>query len=373
MKPNVSNEALLTALAAGTPPDMASNVAYYDLFAREVCGDLNKWVEASSIIKPDNFIQGNWDGGIYNGTLFGVPTLECFVRFGLNYNANMVEQAGLDPDAPPATWEEALEWHKKLTTFDQAGNLKTIGLDPYDAEGGGIGDGFFAARSWGFTWFDPATGQFNLDNDQMAESFEVMGEFYRIAGPDQMVGMRQVAGNDTWGGSFNAQVQAMIIEGYWHPGETTAQAPDVAKYNRSSWSPVPASRAGAKIQGTGGHYNVIFKGAKQPDKAFNFAEFLSTDELCAKIFKDLGWLPAYQNFLATVDTNAYPGLDFYFKSVAEATEIENAIPCPILAFVDTTYGQLREKVFRDEMTGKAAAAEFQQLCEKEYKNAGFGG
>ena len=117
------------------------------------------------------------------------------MRFGLDYNAKMVEEAGLDPDNPPVTWDETLEWHRQLTKFDSAGNLLTIGLDPYDAEGGGFGDGFLAGRSWGFKWFDPATGTFDLDNDGMAEAFEVMGEFYRIVGPDKMGGMRSVAAN----------------------------------------------------------------------------------------------------------------------------------------------------------------------------------
>lgn len=372
MKPNVANEALFTALAAGTPPDAASNVPYSDLFSRDVCIDISDWVSKSAVIKKEDYIQGNWDAGFYKGKQYGVPTLECFVRFGLDYNARMVEEAGLDPDNPPVTWDETLEWHRKLTKFDSAGNLLTIGLDPYDAEGGGFGDGFLAARSWGFKWFDPDTGKFDLANDGMAEAFEVMGEFYRIVGPDKMVGMRSVAANETWGGSFNAEVQAMIIEGYWHPGETQAQMPEVAKHNRATWVPVPESRRGVKIQGTGGHFNVFFKDAKRAQEAFKFAEFLNSDEVCAKMFNDLGWLPAYKPFLSKADPNAYPGLKFYFDSVNEATEIEHAIACPIQSFVETAYGELREAVYRNTMTGADAAAEFQKRCETEYKNAGFG-
>ena len=48
-------------------------------------------------------------------------------------------------------------------------------------------------------------------------------------GADQFAGLRQAEGMGGWGGSYNAEVQAMIIEGYWHPGETTVQAPEVAK------------------------------------------------------------------------------------------------------------------------------------------------
>ncbi len=372
MKPSIENEALLTAVAAGTPPDMAANVPYLDLFARDVCVDIADWVAGSSIIKKDSYISGNWDGGIYKGKQYGVPTLECFVRFGLDYNTRMVEAAGLDPDSPPVTWDETLEWHKKLTTFDSAGNLLTIGLDPMDAEGSGIGDGFLAARSWGFKWFDEATGKFDLANDKMAEAFDTYAAFYEVVGADKMSGMRQVAANETWGGSFNAEVQAMIIEGYWHPGETQAQKPEVAKFNKATWVPVPEERRGEKIQGTGGHYNVFFKGAKQSEAGFKFAEFLNTDELCDTIFKQLGWLPAYKPYLDVADPKAFPGLDFYFQSVKDATDLQPAISCPITSFAQTQYEQLSDEVNRGNLSGADAAAEFQSRCEKEWKNAGFG-
>lgn len=372
MKPSISDEVLFTALAAGTPPDIASNVSYMDIFSREVCLDVREWVATSNILKKENFISGNWDGGFYNGQQLGVPTLECFVRFGLNYNTRMVEAAGLDPDKPPVTWNEVLEWHRALTKFDDAGNLLTIGLDPMDAEGSAIGDGFVAARSWGFKWFDPETGVFDLNHEKMAEAFDTYAEFYKLVGPDKMSGMRQVAANETWGGSFNAEVQAMIIEGYWHPGETMSQKPEVAQFNRATWVPVPESRRGEKIQGTGGHYVVFFKEAKNTEAGFKFSEFLTSDELCDQIFNELGWLPAYKPYLEKADPNAFPGLDFYINSMNEATDIQPAIACPITSFVQTTYDQLSDDVNRGKISGQEAAAEFQSRCETEYKNAGFG-
>mgnify|MGYP005846460831 FL=1 len=118
---------------------------------------------------------------------------------------------------------------------------------------------------------------------------------------------------------------------------------------------------------------VFFQGAKNAEAGFRFAEFLTTPELCDKVFKELGWLPAYQPYLDQADPNAFPGLDFYFRSVKEATDLQPAIPCPITSFVQTTYDQLSDDVNRGKMTGQDAAAEFQKRCETEYKNAGFGG
>jgi ABC-type glycerol-3-phosphate transport system substrate-binding protein len=176
-----------------------------------------------------------------------------------------------------------------------------------------------------------------------------------------------VEGQGQWGDSFNAEVQAMIIEGYWHPGETQAAKPEVAQFNRASWIPVPASRKGAKCQGTGGHLIVVFKDAKNPAGMFKVAEFLNTIEACDVIFKNIGWLPALKSYIAQADPSAYPGLDFYFNSVEEANDWRGPEPCPITEFINTQFVELHEKVDRDELTPAEAAAELQQRAVDEYQ------
>ena len=366
---------LLTAVSGGEPPDAVSHPSgqYLDYAARGVMLPLESLVAASTIIKQADFLEGSWDNGFWKGTQCWVPANEGFLRYGLDYNARLVEEAGLNPDNPPLTWEECLQWHETLTKFDAAGNLQQIGFDPYDAMGGSLqfDNGFYAALSWGWDWFNEEAGTFDLNNDKMAESMDVMGEFYRIAGPDNMAGMRQVEGQGTWGGSFNTEVQAMLIEGYWHPGETQIQKPEVAKYNRATWAPVPESRAGHKVQGYGGHYIGLFKEAPNAEPAFKIAELVNTKGACDIIFNLVGWLPALKPYLATVDPTTYPGLEFYIKSIDEATDWHTPARCPVTGYVQTQYVELREKVYRDEMTGAEAAEEFQKRAEEEYKAAGF--
>ncbi len=369
-----AGDAITTAVAGGTPPDGASNVQYLDYMARGVLVPITDWVAASKIVKKESYLEGTWNDASYKGTMYGVPANEGFLRYGLFYNSQMVKDAGLDPAKPPETWSETYEWHKALTKFDSAGNLKQFGLDPFDAMGGQIGiqDGFYPPVSWGWKWFDADTGKFDLNNDKMAESFDVMGSFYKLVGPDKMAGMRQVEGQGTWGPSYNAGIQAMIIEGYWAPGETAQQKPEVSKVSMASWAPVPDSRKGTKVQGFGGHYVIIFKDSKNPEPMFKIGEFLNTNKACDVIFKTTGWLPGLKPYVATVDPKTYPGLDFYFKSMTEATEFSSPARCPITNFTSTQYQELREKVYRDQMTAKEAAAEFQKRCEAEYKQSGFG-
>ncbi len=78
-----------------------------------------------------------------------------------------------------------------MTKFDDAGNLIQIGFDPYDAMGDNSPSRTASTRQYrgdgsGSTL---ETGEFDLDNEMMAQAFDVMGEFYKFAGPDNMAGM----------------------------------------------------------------------------------------------------------------------------------------------------------------------------------------
>jgi ABC-type glycerol-3-phosphate transport system substrate-binding protein len=369
-----AEEVFLTSVAAGTPPDIGTGHHYIDYMSKDQVVPIEEFVATSSNIKKENFSPAAWDSTFYNGKQYGVSAIEAFVRRGLNYNTRLVEEAGLDPDKPPVTWTDTMHWHEQLTKFDDAGNLKQIGLDPFDAEGGlfATSDGSFAGDSWGFEYFDPSTRTFNINHEKMAESFDVMGEFVKIIGPDNLSGMRSVEGQGTWGGSFNAGVQAMIIEGYWHPGETAHENPEVSAVNRATWIPVPENRRGTKVQFGGGHMVFIYKGAKNPPQAvFPVAEFLNTTEHCEPVFNTIGWLPDYQPFFKTIDPNKFPGLEFYVRSAEEATEWHHNVWCEISGFVERKYTELAEQVYRGQMTGAQAAEELQRAAEQEWREAGY--
>ena len=362
------SEPLLAALAAGEPPDGGSNIDYPAMWTRGVVIPANDLIESSSMINGDDVVEAVWQGTFYGGDMIGVPSIESYLWYGLNYNAAHVEAAGLDPDNPPLTWEGCLEWHKELTNFDDGGNLLKIGLDPIDAM---AGEPDFAAASFGHTWWNEDTNTFALDHELMAEAIETQAEFYRIAGPDNFAGFRQVEGQGTWGGSFNAEVQSMIIEGYWHAGETTIQKPEVAEHNRATWAPVPASREGTKIMATGPHMVQIFKEGKNQDGIFRVSEFLHTHQAMDIIFAEVGWVMGVNSWLEKLDANAYPGLAFYVDARDQVDEWLVGRRCPIHWFINTQLWELREQVYRDLMTAQEAADELQRRAMDEWEAQGL--
>jgi maltose-binding protein MalE len=365
----IGNAEVLTALAGGTPPDGASNINYVNFMATGQFQDLGPRISASGVIQKDDFIEASWKNGAWKGVQYGVPAVEHFLNYGLNFNSQHVQDAGLDPAKPPVTWSETLEWHKKLTKFDPAGNVQVIGLDPYDAM---AGETDFQGVSFGFTPYDENSNKHDFNNAGMVESMKVGAEFYKVVGPDKMVAMRQVEGQGGWGPSFNAGVQSMLIEGYWHPGETVVQKPEVAKVNVAAWAPVSDARAGKKVQGIGGHFLPIFTDAKNPEGMWKFIEFMVGNKPCDIMFKEVGWLPSRKSYLGTVKAEAYPGLKFYIDAATTATDwIPNFRRSPIHGFIQTQYQELRESVYRGSMSAEDAAAELQKRVDAEWKAQGL--
>ena len=367
-KGSTGTEPLLTAIAGGTPPDAGSNYQYVNLFTRGATIDVTDMVNSSELIKADDTLEGLWQSAFWQGKMMGVPGIEGYLWWGLNVNTQAAEDAGLDTATLPKTWDEVLEWHKALTKKDDAGNLLQFGLDPYDAM---ANEPDFIAGSYGFNWWNEETGAFDLANERMAEGLDALGEFIRICGPDQFAGMRQVEGQGTWGAAFNAGVQTMIMEGYWHPGETQIQKPEVAQFNRAGWAPVPVDRKDKNIMATGAHFVVIFKDGKNYDGAFKLGEFFNTDTSQDIIFNEVGWIHGRKSWLEKVDKNTYPGLDFYIDAASQVSDWTVGRRCPIYGFVTTQYTELREQVYRDLMTPQAAADELQARAEAEWEAQGF--
>ncbi|HEY63677.1 MAG TPA: extracellular solute-binding protein [Caldilineae bacterium] len=365
------NEKYMTAIAGGTPPDVEiGNLQYAQYWARGVVHVLDDWIDASEIIDRDDIFSSSWQEASWQGKTYGVPTVESYLRFALCYNEDLVKEAGLDPDNPPLDWDEAFEWHKAITTFDEAGNIEILGFDPMDAMGGsgpGPPDPFFWPQSYGFKWWLPDEMKFNFDNELFVAALATIKRFYDHVGVEKMAGYRSSYGTWTQSptASFPAGVQAMIINGYWTPGELVHSAPD--KKFRYTWPPNSPERRGIKFQSTGGHFGNIPKGSKHPEEAFKFIEFTTTDKACDIIFSQTGWLGARKSYLEKVDPSKAPGLEFYLRSATEADEMNSSESCPIGGFVGQNWRNTVDAVNFGDKTPEEAARDLQEMCTEELR------
>ena len=360
---------LAEAIVAGSAPTVeAGNLPYAEFWVKGFAEVLDGRIGKSKGIKRDDLPAPAWKFASYKNKTYGVPAVEGFIRWGLAANEELLIKRGLDPKNVPTVWEDLLNWHRELTIVE-GGAIKQLGLDPMDAMGGGAGgpDPLPWGPSWGHRFYDEAKEQFNVTHPAMEEALATIKRFIDLAGgAAAMAEFRR--GNEQWSGARSGiamGTQALQINGPWTPGELAKNAPD--KRYAYTWLPVPAKRKGKKIQSTGGHFALLPKGGPHQDQGFEFIEFLWSDPALDIIFEGTGWLTARKSYLAKVDAGRYRGLDFYVRSVTEATEMYEAPTNPIDGFFRDRWREAVTSVREGTATPNAALQELQRLCTEELR------
>src|ERR671928_1829754 len=118
----------LTAVKSGDPPVM-SILLSTDMFTL---------IDEDAIVPFDDLIRTNddraWLKSFYpafmensqtGGKTWGIPFQRSTIV--LYYNKEMFKEAGLDPNKPPATWAEQVQYAQKLTKRDASGNVTRWG------------------------------------------------------------------------------------------------------------------------------------------------------------------------------------------------------------------------------------------------------
>jgi len=119
----------LTAHKSGTPP-VTSVLLSTDMFTL---------IDEDAIVPIDDFVRTEedrkWLAGFFPGFMensqtggktWGVPFQRSTIV--LYWNKELFKEAGLDPEKPPASWEEQVEFAQKLTKRDAGGNVGQWGI-----------------------------------------------------------------------------------------------------------------------------------------------------------------------------------------------------------------------------------------------------
>ncbi len=375
------NEKYTTAIAAGNPPDLAVGVwtAFSELAARGALMPLDDWLNASAVIKKEDFFAGLFEASTWMGKIYGVQCAENGPRMGLMYNTDLVKGAGLDPDKPPQTWEEVFDWHKAITQFDNAGNVAILGLDPLDAMGGRAPSAdadILWCDSFGIQWWDQTNLAFKFDQEGFIRGLATIKRFYDLVGVTKMEGYRASYG--TWTASpqasFPAGVEGLILDGYWSPPWMKTNGPKVSF--RATWPPVSEERKGKKFQNVGGHQGNIPKGCKHPEEAFRLLEFLTTDEPATINWDKTGFLSARKSWVEANKERIIKDVsqeEFFIRSMFEADEMWPSPLCPIAGFVGTEWRKAIDAVNYGNKTPQQAAKDLQAVvtAEMDKQKSGF--
>jgi multiple sugar transport system substrate-binding protein len=273
-------EKLLTSIAAGTPPDILSTEGtILDALAPQHCVmPLDTFIEKSESIEPDDFFPHLWRAVTFDGHTWGIPVTTDSIC--LLWNKAAFRRAGLDPERPPKTMEELLEYASKLTVRDGAG-LKQIGFLPWlPWDHTHMWGGLFGGQ-----WFDDVSGRFVCGDDpQILAMFRWMQSFsIDPAAPAQLpyaLNPEMVAAFQTGFGAYQSANNpfysgkvAMTQEGEWQTSFIKRYAPEL------DWGVAPLPQpegAPPRCYSPTCVLDLIPAGAPHPEAAWKYIEWFNS-------------------------------------------------------------------------------------------------
>jgi multiple sugar transport system substrate-binding protein len=267
-----------TALAAGMAPDVVSIdlvlVPYYNSIGAFL--DLTDRFEALDYADTINSAMlrlGTWDERVY--ALPFAADVSALI-----YNRAMFEAAGIDPDSPPRTWAELVDYAQLLTGD---------GVYGYGFSGGSAGGLMFTMMpyAWaaGGRWVSEDGTTAELDDPVTVEAVQMFTDMiheHDVTPP----GVATYTYADFQDG-FKQNRIAMITTGNFVVSDLTRNFPDID----FGVAPIVGKEAGQISGFIGGDLIAIPEMSRYPEEAWEFVQFLLSPDVQVEIFASSGIIP----------------------------------------------------------------------------------
>lgn len=219
-----------------------------------------------------------------DGEYWTIPT--AVRTLALLYNKDLFEEAGLDPDSPPETWDELEEYALELTKSDDSGRLEQSGLAWEPAQQGHhwLRDGL-TIQNGGQVLSDDRREVVWGEGDAGLEAFK-----YWLSFPTDL-NTSEVGFFTDDVTAFMTEKAAMNIDGSFRIGTLQKDAPDL-NYGVAPMPGKDEKSTGASFWTNGITADV--EGEKL-DAAVKFLEFLTSKEVMEKWLDGTGELPARED------------------------------------------------------------------------------
>lgn len=297
---------LLIAAQGGAPPDISTldQIWMAQWAASDFIIPLDDYLK-TSVLKREDFFPGAWDSNVWGGKVWGIP-LNNDVWQELYYNKDMFKAAGLDPEKPPADWDEWLEYAKKLNKPPDQYAIAIMGTWEWIVC---IMNSFI--HSNGGDILNPEGTKAVINSPEAVEALTLLKELGNYAPPGTEARTEAEAVP-----LFTSGKVAMILVGSWQQ-DTFKGFPDL------NWGVAMTPAPKGKIfRGTLGGWNLsIYKASKHPDAAWKYVEFLGANKEVQKTVNSLipARLDAAKEFIAELRV----GGDILFET------INNGLPRPL--------------------------------------------
>lgn len=265
---DIDPQKLLTAVAAGTPPDLIlqDRFTISGWAARGAFLPLNDLVEQDNINKED-FYHACWNEGVYQGKLYGL-SYNTDVR-GLYYNRDLLKEYGYD--RPPENWEELKRYSSTMTEREGKNFYRRVGFAPLWGNSwlymyGWLNDGRFLSEDG---------RRCTMNEEPVVEALRWLKECYdAIGGFSNVRGFEEAGGFGGGVDPFITGKVVMIINGNWVLDDIARYKPDL---NFGIAGP-PPPKGKDSISWSGGFAMAIPAASKHIDEAWELAKWLTLEE-----------------------------------------------------------------------------------------------
>lgn len=275
-----------TSIVAGTTPDVAALdlILIPQLVETGAIASLDEFVANDTEINVDDFYPRLVDFDIIDEKRYALPVSTNNMQ--VIWNKDLFANAGLDPETPPATWDEMQSMAEQCQDPDNG----VVGFEYYTQP---TGEGI----TWQFqVWLWAAGGEF-LNEDNNAAAFNTPEGLEALTFVSEMLqGHGSTPG--PWG-LFGEQKACMQLDGSWLFG--------YRKDAPFDWgiAAVPAPEGGTTASNVGGEHIFMFEASPNKEAAWKLIKYLTSPEIQLEWDQKTGFLPVRQSVAENPDYLAW--------------------------------------------------------------------
>ena len=270
-----------TKLNAGVMTNTYPEMILVTLASLGSRASMGEWYDLSAYIKgwdgADDMYDSVFNIGLYQGmnAAIGVyPVPEIYM-----YRKDYFEEAGLDPEIYPTTWEELYEYAKKLVQYDEQGNVTRGGLDvPLVDANSTMFDAFI--RQAGGQVVDQATGELKLDSQATIDALYFLKKFV-----DEKLTVSYLRGTDSDPVVGGASAMGLV---YTNTVNAMIQEDPSLKEKLGFFGSVKGQTSGSFC---GYRIFAIGESSEHKDEAWEFYKFLMSPEQMMTRYEQFAQMP----------------------------------------------------------------------------------
>ncbi len=343
----------LAALKAGqsAPLSVLFSIDLYELLEQDA---IVAWDDVATTPEDKAWLKAFYPAlmmnGTYKGKVYGIPFQRSTIV--LYWNKEAFKEAGLDPDKPPATWDEMMQVATKLVKKDAAGNVTRWGVTVPST----------GYAYWMFQAFARENGHDLMNREGNAVDYanpDVIAalQFWRDLGAKYKV---MPEGTIEWGTlrqAFTEGKTAMM----WHTTGNLTAVKDSAKFPFGV-AMLPASKQRGSPTGGGNFY--LFKKTTPEERkaALAFVKWMTAPERAADWSIATGYVATRPDAYDTAKMKAYAA--GFPQALVARDQFQYATP-ELSTFQTGRVRKLLDDAIQAALTGQKSPADALKAAQQE--------